>query len=135
MLVRPGYDDANVPPNQAIQSPPLWEKGEPRASISHLVVVAADGTTLGAVVEHELGVRFVATHARVRAMDQSVWPTADYARNAARQLFNDGPCPSPDPLVGKTARNWHGWRRIWDSVRPHRLRATIYVRANHRMKR
>jgi hypothetical protein len=52
--------------------------------------VEVDGVFLGAAVEHELGVRFIAVDARVREMDQSIWPTLDYACSSARQLFKSG---------------------------------------------
>ncbi|MEJ0020772.1 MAG: hypothetical protein WDN25_30320 [Acetobacteraceae bacterium] len=49
--------------------------------------IEVDGVFLGAAVEHELGVRFIAVDVRVTDMNQSVWPTLEYARLSARQLF------------------------------------------------
>ena len=49
--------------------------------------IEVDGVLLGAAVEHELGVRFIAVDVRVTDMDQSIWPTLDYARRSVRQLF------------------------------------------------
>jgi hypothetical protein len=49
--------------------------------------IEVDGVFLGAAVEHELGVRFIAVDVRVTDMDQSIWPNRDYACRAARQLF------------------------------------------------
>jgi hypothetical protein len=52
--------------------------------------IEVDGVFLGAAVEHELGVRFIAVDARVTEMDRSIWPTLDYAYCSARQLFKSG---------------------------------------------
>ena len=49
--------------------------------------IEVDGVFLGAAVEHELGVRFIAVDVRVTGMDQSIWPNRDYAYRSARQLF------------------------------------------------
>jgi hypothetical protein len=49
--------------------------------------IEVDGVFLGAAVEHELGVRFIAVDVRVTEMDQSIWPSRDYAQRSARQLF------------------------------------------------
>lgn len=49
--------------------------------------IEVDGVFLGAAVQHELGVRFVAADFRVTDMDQSIWPNLDYARRSVRQLF------------------------------------------------
>ncbi len=49
--------------------------------------IEVDGVFLGAAVEHELGVRFVAVDVRVADMDQSIWPNRDYAYRSARQMF------------------------------------------------
>ncbi len=113
MQGRAGYNNTDSLP---ARFPGTWEVSEPRAPIRHLVPVEAAGVFLGVAVEHELGVKFVATHATVRTMDQSVWPTAAYAQNAAQQLFKAGPYPSTDRAIGKTARAWRWWRRIWNSV-------------------
>jgi hypothetical protein len=53
--------------------------------------IEVDGVFLGAAVEHELGFRFIAVDVRVTQMDQSIWPTLDYAYRSARQLFKSGP--------------------------------------------
>jgi hypothetical protein len=52
--------------------------------------IEVDGVFLGAAIEHELGVRFVAVDVRVTEMDQSIWPSVDYAYRSARQLFKSG---------------------------------------------
>ena len=52
--------------------------------------IEVDGVFVGAAVEHELGVRFIAVDVRVSTMDQSIWPTLDYAYRSARQLFKSG---------------------------------------------
>jgi hypothetical protein len=49
--------------------------------------IEVDGVFLGAAVEHELGVRFIAVDVRVSEMDQSIWPNRDHAQRSARQLF------------------------------------------------
>ncbi len=49
--------------------------------------IEVDGVFLGAAVEHELGVQFIAVDARVSEMNQSIWPNLDYAYRSARQLF------------------------------------------------
>jgi hypothetical protein len=49
--------------------------------------IEVDGVFLGAAVEHELGVRFIAVDVRVTEMDQSIWPSREYAQRSARQLF------------------------------------------------
>ncbi len=56
----------------------------------HSRPIEVDGVFLGAAVEHELGVRFIAVDVRVSEMDQSIWPTLDYAYRSARQLFKSG---------------------------------------------
>ena len=60
----------------------------------HSATVEVDGVFLGVAVEHELGVRFIAVHDRVREMDQSVWLTIQYAQRSAKQLFKAGPVNS-----------------------------------------
>jgi hypothetical protein len=52
--------------------------------------IEVDGVFLGAAVEHELGFRFIAVDVRASEMDQSIWPTLDYAYRSARQLFKSG---------------------------------------------
>ena len=53
----------------------------------HSQPIEVDGVFLGAAIEHELGVRFIAVDVRVTEMDQSIWPNVDYAHRSARQLF------------------------------------------------
>jgi len=57
--------------------------------------IKVDGVFLGAAVEQELGVRFVAVDVRVTEMDQSVWPNLDYAYRSARQLSKSGRAANP----------------------------------------
>jgi hypothetical protein len=57
--------------------------------------IEVDGVFLGAAVEHELGVRFVAVDVRVTEMDQSIWPNLDFAHRSARQLFKSGRLSNP----------------------------------------
>ncbi len=49
--------------------------------------IDVDGVFVGVAVTHQLGVRFIAANDLVGDMDQSVWPTLEYARQAARHLF------------------------------------------------
>jgi hypothetical protein len=51
--------------------------------------IEIDGIFLGAAVPHALGVSFIAADRRVADMDNSIWPTLDYARSAAAQLYRD----------------------------------------------
>jgi hypothetical protein len=57
--------------------------------------IEVDGVFLGAAVEHELGDRFIAVDDRVTEMDQSIWPTLDYAYRSVRQLFKSGRAANP----------------------------------------
>lgn len=57
--------------------------------------IEVDGVFLGAAIEHELGVRFIAVDVRVTEMDQSIWPSIDYAYRSARQLFKSGRTAAP----------------------------------------
>jgi hypothetical protein len=61
----------------------------------HSRPIEVDGVFLGAAVEHELGVRFIALDVRVSEMDQSIWPNLDYAYRSARQLFKSGRAANP----------------------------------------
>jgi hypothetical protein len=65
----------------------LWATGNGRVPVQESETIKIDGVLLGIVVSHQLGVRFIAGNDRVRDMDQSVWPTQEYARRVARQLF------------------------------------------------
>jgi hypothetical protein len=58
--------------------------------LRHSRPIEVDGVFLGAAVEHELGVRFIAVDVRVSEMDQSIWPSLDYAYRSVRQLFKSG---------------------------------------------
>jgi hypothetical protein len=49
--------------------------------------IEINGVFLGAAVEHELGVRFIAVDPRVTDMNQSIWPNFEYALNSAHQMF------------------------------------------------
>ncbi len=49
--------------------------------------IEVDGVFVGVAVTHQLGVRFIAANDLVGDMDQSVWPTLEYAHQAARHLF------------------------------------------------
>jgi hypothetical protein len=60
------------------------------APLRHSRPIEVDGVFLGVTVEHELGVRFIAVDVRVNEMDQSIWPTQEYAHRSARQLFRSG---------------------------------------------
>ena len=66
------------------------ETKQPPIPMRHSSTVDVDGVFLGVAVEHELGVRFIAIHARVKDMDQSIWPTVQYAQRSAKQLFKAG---------------------------------------------
>jgi hypothetical protein len=65
-----------TPPSQG-RSPPL----------RHFRPIEVDGVFLGVAVEHELGVRFIGVNVRVNGMDQSIWPSLEYAYRSALQLF------------------------------------------------
>jgi hypothetical protein len=57
--------------------------------------IEVDGLFLGAGVEHELGVRFIAVDVRVTEMDQSIWPNPDHAYRSVRQLFRSARAADP----------------------------------------
>jgi hypothetical protein len=61
----------------------------------HSRPIEVDGVFLGAAVEHELGIRFIAVDVRVSEMDQSIWSTLDYAYRTARQLFKSSRAANP----------------------------------------
>jgi hypothetical protein len=65
----------------------LWLTGNGQMLLRESETIENDGVLLGAVVSHRLGVQFIASNDSVTDMDQSVWPTPEYARRAARQLF------------------------------------------------
>jgi hypothetical protein len=78
-------------PTTAVQtpnggSPPPMRRSRP---------IEVDGVFLGAAVEHELGVRFIAVDVCVSEMDQSIWPSVDYAYRSARQLFKAARAATP----------------------------------------
>jgi hypothetical protein len=64
-----------------------------RISMRQSCPIEVDGVFLGAAVEHELGVRFIAVDVRVGDMDQSIWPNRDYAFRSARQMFKSARLP------------------------------------------
>jgi hypothetical protein len=49
--------------------------------------IEVEGIFLGITVKHRLGVQFIAMDRRVTDMDRSIWPTTEFARTSARQLF------------------------------------------------
>jgi hypothetical protein len=61
----------------------------------HSHPIEVDGVFLGAAVEHELGVRFIAVDVRVTDMDQSIWPNIDHAYRSVRQVFKSGGLGQP----------------------------------------
>lgn len=63
------------------------QSGSGRVPMRQSIPIEVDGVFLGAAVEHELGVRFIAVDVRVTEMDQSIWPSREYAQRSARQLF------------------------------------------------
>jgi hypothetical protein len=67
----------------------------PSVPMRHSRLIEVEGVFLGAAVEHELGVRFIAVDVRVAEMDQSIWPNLDYAYRSARQLFKSGRAANP----------------------------------------
>jgi hypothetical protein len=48
---------------------------EKRVPMRHSKPIEIDGIFLGAAVEHELGVRFIAVDPRVTDMNESIWRT------------------------------------------------------------
>jgi hypothetical protein len=52
--------------------------------------IVIDGVLIGALVPREKGIRFVAVDLRVAEMDQSLWPTIERARDAAREFPRTG---------------------------------------------
>jgi hypothetical protein len=88
MHIKNSWRDAKPPhfsesPTAAVS----WETQQSRVPMRHSTTTEVDGVFLGVAVEHELGVRFIATHAQVKDMDQSIWPTVRYAQRSAKQLF------------------------------------------------
>lgn len=73
-------------PADNTRTTPDTEAGK-RVPMRQSTPVEVDGIFLGAAVEHELGVRFIAVDPRVTDMHQSIWPNLDYAKNSARQLY------------------------------------------------
>ncbi len=69
--------------------------GDRSVPMRHSRPIEVDGVFLGAAVEHELGVRFIAVDVRVTEMDQSIWPNVDYAYRSARQLFKSARAAAP----------------------------------------
>ena len=135
MLAHAGYDDTDPLMAEQLRSPRSREKDRPRAPIGHPVPIEADGVILGMTIAHTLGVQFVATHAKVSSMDQSLWPSASYAESAALQLFKTGPRLSIDSGDGKNSRNWDLWRRIWTAAWHNPSPASHYMPANRAVER
>jgi hypothetical protein len=52
--------------------------------------IEKDGVLLGAAVPHDMGCQFIAIDARVADMDQSIWPSLEYARSSVLQFFRAG---------------------------------------------
>jgi hypothetical protein len=71
------------------------QAGKQRVPMRQSAPIEVDGVFLGAAVEHELGVRFIAVDVRVTGMDQSIWPNVEYAYRSARQLFKSGRLAEP----------------------------------------
>ncbi len=88
------HDAASAPLSHGVPAAIPWESRQPRVPMRHSATIDVDGIFLGVAVEHELGVRFIAVHAQVKDMDQSIWPTVRYAQRSARQLFKAGPAQS-----------------------------------------
>ncbi len=63
------------------------DAGARRLPMQQSEPIEVDGVFLGVAVKHELGVRFIAVDRRVADMDQSIWPTLQYANSSARQLY------------------------------------------------
>ena len=61
--------------------------GTKRTPMRHSEPIEVDGFFLGAAVDHEMGVRFIAVDVRVTEMHQTVWPTVEDARRSAHELF------------------------------------------------
>ncbi len=58
--------------------------------MSESQTIEKDGIILGAAVPHDMGYQFIAVDARVADMDQSVWPSMEYARSSVLQFFRAG---------------------------------------------
>jgi hypothetical protein len=71
------------------------DQAEALPPIAQSQLIEIGGVFLGIAVEHALGVRFIAMDDRVADMDQSIWPTSDYARRSAQQLLCSGPMAIP----------------------------------------
>ncbi len=125
MQLRADDDDGGVLPAACSR---LTRARETRAPVRDPVPVEVDGVFLGIAVAHEMGVQFVATHASVTAMDQSVWPSVAYAQSSAQQLFKAGLRGSIDRDSANQIQRW--WRRIWGNVRRHPSAAGNYMPAN-----
>jgi hypothetical protein len=81
--------------HQFTASPAQTRSGERPVAMRHSRPIEVDGVFLGAAVEHELGVRFIAVDVRMTEMDQSIWPSIEYAYRSARQLFKSGRAANP----------------------------------------
>jgi hypothetical protein len=73
-----------------------------------------DGVVLGVAIPHALGFSFIAADRRVAEMDNSIWPTLDYARDAAVQLYRDArPAGVKSQLAGRLNRYGLAAIRWW----------------------
>jgi hypothetical protein len=68
---------------------------EKRVPMRQSRLIEINGIFLGAAVEHELGVRFIAVDPRVAEMNESIWPNFDYAKSSARQMFRSNHSVAP----------------------------------------
>jgi len=70
--------------------------------MSQSITIEVDGTVVGAVLRQANGVRFIATDMWVAEMDQTLWPVATDALQAAEQMLRTGRIPNfnPPPIEG-----------------------------------
>jgi hypothetical protein len=54
------------------------------------IQIEVDGSLVGAAMQQENGVRFIATDVRVAEMDQTLWPAIADVRQAAEQMVRTG---------------------------------------------
>lgn len=94
----------------------LWLTGNGQMPLRESETIEMDGVLLGVIVSHQLGVRFIAAGDRARDMDQSVWPTPEYAHRAARQLFRTNTSRTRSGRLAWT--EWAGHRRKSEVSQP-----------------
>lgn len=94
----------------------LWLTGNGQTLLRESEAIEIDGVLLGAVATHQLGVRFIAANDCVNDMDQSVWPTPEYAHRAARQLFRTNTSRTRSGRLAWT--EWAGHRRKSEVSQP-----------------